>query len=783
MLMRPPLFAHVTGQAMWRRCDHDRTRLLYEPVRAALAPREADPVGAAEPEPWLAVRGAAAVLPCPPDLCADGEVLLVDRELGLLALSPDGWRSLAAPRSPPQPLPGPLEFAPVAPPGPPPQPVSLARDAAGRVWLLETNPAALKVLGPNLSISGSRPISGGFAVAAANWGVAVADGDRLLAEPYGGLWREIELPAPAIALTAHPEGAAIAALLDDGRVALLRTTGLSVHDLPEMGEAVFLLATGPDTLLAGQPTGPPGATAECRFVAYRLDPEVGPVAQETYAVRGFDGRGLWVKDGVVHASTAAGARSLYGREAPLETEGVIETYALDSAVFACTWHRVFLDVCAPPGTMVSIEARTADELPPEPARRTARKPADMAEPPLDNPHWPPLVGLSADEGGWSPLTWLDARAPMADIPDPPARLARPSEDPLALNRSDQEPPWPTTTLEGLIAAPPGRYLWLRLRLTGRERRTPTVLALRASYPRPSLLELLPSYWRADAATADPTERALALFEGWTTEIDAQITALRRFADPRLVPPEALEWLASYVALTFDQRVGEPVRRQLLSEIAWLYERRGTVVGLERLLSILAQGPANIVEGFRLRRTHAAYLGQESSAVIGPALQLGGDEGEDSASLEPEDHRLSTLHLALQLRRQAERVAGRSPCPAEDPPAPIEADPYARFVRRFAHRFTVVLPVCRTDVLAGVISDAIEANKPAHTVHRLCWLDSGFRLGPSSLVGLARLGERGRFDPALLGEAVLGRADTIGRPSPDPRFHLGATALRQGGALS
>ena len=35
--MRPPLFAHVTGQAMWRRCDHDRTRLLYEPARAALA--------------------------------------------------------------------------------------------------------------------------------------------------------------------------------------------------------------------------------------------------------------------------------------------------------------------------------------------------------------------------------------------------------------------------------------------------------------------------------------------------------------------------------------------------------------------------------------------------------------------------------------------------------------------------------------------------------------------------------------------------------------------------
>ena len=50
-----------------------------------------------------------------------------------------------------------------------------------------------------------------------------------------------------------------------------------------------------------------------------------------------------------------------------------------------------------------------------------------------------------------------------------------------------------------------------------------------------------------------------------TEIDARITALRALADPRLAPPEALDWLASYVALVFDQRLDEPVRRQLLME--------------------------------------------------------------------------------------------------------------------------------------------------------------------------------------------------------------------------
>jgi hypothetical protein len=114
--------------------------------------------------------------------------------------------------------------------------------------------------------------------------------------------------------------------------------------------------------------------------------------------------------------------------------------------------------------------------------------------------------------------------------------------------------------EFLITAPPGRYLWLRIRLAGTRRQAPALFALRATFPRPSLLDYLPAYWRSDPEGADATERALALFEGWMTELDQRTDVLPALLDPRLVPAEALPWLASFLALSFDARVREGVRR-------------------------------------------------------------------------------------------------------------------------------------------------------------------------------------------------------------------------------
>lgn len=775
--MRQPGFAHLTGRDMWRHCDHDHTALAPDPARVVLAPLPSVEAARTDPAPWRAVRGAAAAIPCPPDLCADAAVVLADPLHGLFALTPEGWHALPPPRpkfsAPPE---GALDFQPVPVPHTPVPPAGIARDKAGRVWLLDRTPPRLRVLAPDFTLMDTLGLPPGVTpdqMAASSWCVAVSEGPKLLVQPFGGNWRTVALDAPPIAIAADANEQAIAILLPGPRLGILCPGGLKIHPLPKMTAPLFLLVTGPDTILVGEPRGAPGAAVETGFLQYTLDATDAATAGGGFAVRSFDGRALWRDAAGIHASTAAGARLLYPRTPPLRTEGAVETFWLDSTIFACAWHRVFVDVCLPPGTTVTLDSKTADDLPPYELRRPAQPPENVPTPPvlpaIDDP-WPRFLSGARDEPGWWPLGILDTRGAMADIPDPPERVALPSDDPLAAARGHAIAPWPRVTLEGLIKAPPGRYLALRIRLTGSERLSPEIFAVRASFQRPSLLEHLPAYWRADPAAADSTDRALALFEGFVTETDARITALRQLADPRLVPPEALDWLASFVALTFDRRIGEPVRRQLLMEASWLYERRGTVPGLTRLLSILAEAPATIVETFRLRRQAAVFLGTPD-AIVGPGLQLG-DLEAGSATADRADTTLLTNHAALMLRRRMVVVAGGAPCPPDDPPWPMETDPLALFVRRFAHRFTVVLPCHRSDTLEVVLQDAIEANKPAHTLHTLCWLDAGFRLGKSSLVGLARLGDTLCFEPGVLGTAVLGTLNTVGEYERDARFRPG-----------
>jgi phage tail-like protein len=786
--MRQPAFAHLTGQAMWRRCDHSRTMLASAPWRVMLAPAASDAKDdRVDPGPWLKVRGAAAVIPCPPDLCADAAVVLVDPDEGLFALSPDGWRPLPTPR--PRVLildDGAPVFAPAAPPAPASPPIGIALDAARRIWLLDRTPPRLRVLAPDFTVIDTQALPASAnpgQVAASSWCVAVSNSAELLVQPFGGAWRSVALEAPAVAIAASPKADFVAVLLPGPKLGVLRRSGLQVHPLPGQTRPLFgplfMVVTGPDELLVGSPRGAPGVATETRFLRYRLGEGDQAVAGDAFAVRSFDGRALWIGEDGVYASTASGARKLYARPAPLEADGVVETFHLDSTVFAGVWHRVFVDACVPAGTSIVLECKTTDDLPPWQVVRSRHEPVNYggaAVAPAATDVWPRLISSRPEEPDWQPLGVLDVRGAMADVPNPPPRLALPSEDPLGPERSAMVDPWPQITLEGLIKAPPGRYLALRIRLSGTARTSPAVLAVRATYQRPSLLEHLPAYWRADPVTADTTDRSLALFEGWVTENDARVTALRALADPRLAPPEALDWLASYVALVFDQRLDEPVRRQLLMEASKLYQQRGTVLGLTRLLSILAQAPVAIVEGFKLRRQTGVFL-DNAASVVGPGLQMGDGDSLGAGALDPADVELETSHIALMLRRAAIRAGGGEPCPAADPPEPIEADPFARFVRRFAHRFTVVLPACRTEVLEGVIQDAVEANKPAHTLHALCWLDAGFQLGRGSYVGLARLGETPCFEPGVLGAAVLGAHNTLGEYAPDARFQPGQRLVR------
>lgn len=787
--MSGPRFAHLTGRRMWERCDHSGTRIEGNPAAVTLAPRldgdDRPAFDAADYAAWQAVQGSAVVLPCAPDRCADAVVLLARPGQALALLTPAGWL--------PQPVAAPaeptfdavlLDFAPLQPPPTPAAPDAVALDPAGRLWLLDRAARCLRLLTPGFHLQASVPlppdIEPGFFGCSA-WGLVVTDraAPRFIAQPWGGAWQGYALPAGVasaaiVALAANPAFPTAVALVKgpaaQWQLMTISAGSVGIHPLPLAVAPLHLLLTAADHVLVGEVAHRPGDPRPTFFREYLLKP-AGPEAERGFAVRGFDGRALWREaggDGRIMASTAAGARALYPREPALAGSGVVETWALDSGIFGCVWHRLFADLCLPADCAITIEAKTADDLPPFDLRRPARLPVDQAgdarPAPIDDP-WPPLGSLSADEAeGWVRLGLADPRPAHADRPLADSVAERPSQDPLASRRQPSAtPPAGMRSHEFLITAPPGRYLWLRIRLAGTRRQAPALFALRATFPRPSLLDYLPAYWRSDPEGADATERALALFEGWMTELDQRTDVLPKLLDPRLVPAEALPWLASFLALSFDARVREGVRRQLLQDIVSLYRQRGTLPGLTRLLGILAEAPVKIVEGFRLRRPTAAFVG---SALIGPGLEIGGSESPLGASDgDAWARELAREHTALLLRRATEA----SPCPARTPDNPLPEDALIGFYRRHAHRFTVIVPRACDATLAAVLELAIETHKPAHTVHRLCWLDAGYRVGSASLVGISHLGPVSRPTPAVLGSAVLSTFTTLHRGRREDRY--------------
>ena len=297
------------------------------------------------------------------------------------------------------------------------------------------------------------------------------------------------------------------------------------------------------------------------------------------------------------ASVAGDTGALYesqGRWLPLVAQrrpryqplGALLTPAFDGDDPGCTWHRLLLDACIPPGCRLRVASRCADE----PAL-------------LDGLPWQdePLPVLRPDG---SELPWL-MNAPGA-----------------LTDAAQGHGSW-----ELLFQRAQGRWLQLRLGFEGNELATPRVVALRAWKPRFSYAQrYLPAVYREDATSADFLDRFLANFEGQFTALEDRIAAASALFDVRSAPAETLDWLAGWLGLVLDPSLDENRRRQLIRNAMPLYQYRGTTAAV-RLAVQLALSPCvpdadfalpapsqqqpwgvRLVETFLTRRLSPALLG-------------------------------------------------------------------------------------------------------------------------------------------------------------------------------
>lgn len=254
----------------------------------------------------------------------------------------------------------------------------------------------------------------------------------------------------------------------------------------------------------------------------------------------------------------------------------------DGKTADCVWHRLLIDACIPPDASIEVWSRAAN------------READLGREPWHRE--PPLYR----RGDGSEL-------PFASV-----------------MRETYGGTW-----ELLLQQAKGRYLQLKLAVTGNGQVTPHLRALRVYYPRFSYLErYLPAVYREDRDSARFLDGFLANVEGFYTAIEDRVAAVQLLFDRESVPDDYVEWLAGWYGLVFDVRLKLSRRaKRLLAKYAMEFFRaRGTIRGLQMALAVAMEEcvdesiftqmadecegghGARIVERFRTRTLPAVLLG-------------------------------------------------------------------------------------------------------------------------------------------------------------------------------
>jgi phage tail-like protein len=348
------------------------------------------------------------------------------------------------------------------------------------------------------------------------------------------------------------------------------------------------------------------------------------------------------------------------------TSGVIDLPQMDGREPGCTWHRLCLDACIPPETAVSVAVWSADSE--------------------------------------SDLAWLVENAQPDPQPAPYLRGGGPEIPYYNLWSDDDRSQARTGTWELLFQGVTGRFMRIRLTLTGSGRATPSVRALRAHYPRFSYLkQYLPGVYQDDPSSARFVEQFLANPEGLLTTLEGAIAAVRVYLDVRTVPEESVEWLAGWIGLALHPAWSEYQRRLILAHAPYFYQRRGTPLGLLQAIRLVIDSDAG------------ALIFRDSSAHA---------EG---------------IQILEEFRRRGRPDADGS----------IITDASA-----LAHRFSVLLTSRLGADQVELLREIIELEKPAHTAFTIRQYWAMFRVGEARLGYDTTLDEGLGFELLRLAENAL-----------------------------
>jgi phage tail-like protein len=109
--------------------------------------------------------------------------------------------------------------------------------------------------------------------------------------------------------------------------------------------------------------------------------------------------------------------------------------------------------------------------------------------------------------------------------------------------------------------------------------------------RSTWLYQLPEVYQVD----DFLGRFLLILQAIWSPIEWKIDNLDLLLAPATMPQEWRDWFAGWFALDLLQLLPEANQRALIEQLPWLLLRRGTRIGLERLLTLYCGSQPEIIE--------------------------------------------------------------------------------------------------------------------------------------------------------------------------------------------
>ncbi len=352
---------------------------------------------------------------------------------------------------------------------------------------------------------------------------------------------------------------------------------------------------------------------------------------------------------------------------------------------------------------------------------------------------------------------------------PPVDLA--AEDPF---QSDLWRSLPIDVDDFLLADQKSPYIFIGAGFFSDRTSTPLLTQMRVEFDSESYTQYLPQIYREPTAVSDFFKRTVSLppmspealaesyflkrfvslFQGLFEDIEHEVDSLERYFDPFAAPPEALTWLATWLAVELDQDEPEARIRQSIARAFRRYRWRGTIAGLRLALLEDAGVHATISEPISASSFWAmpsavdcAGSAPDSSLHLGRATHL--------TSMEPGGAVLgSTAHLDHSYLITDAQFG-----------EPVFTGAAFQFL------VEVYRAEVKTEARVQLVKEIIEREKPAHTMYRLTMIESKMRAGFQSRIGVDTI-VSGPAGPTALGR---GGGLRLGGPLP---LRLGTSRLGQ-----